>query len=239
VNTFLGNYDEARSDYDSAIAIEKGKNQEPAFGVYRALVSVHAGDGGAAITELQDLIGRIDAMGVPDPRGQKIFANQTILDIALHHEMLPEAEAAIASLDALTAEEAEEIGTDAARRNARAGAILGQGWLAARRGDYPNAVELANEYMTTRASSTDPDRDQPAHALLGFVSLEQGDHDAAIAHFEQADPDDIYAGYYHALALEGAGRSEEAKALFTKVGNNNFNSTGFALVRKDALERAQ
>jgi tetratricopeptide (TPR) repeat protein len=239
VNTFLGNYDQARTDYDSAIAIEKGKNQEAAFGVYRALVSAYEGNPQAAITELEDLIGKIDAMGVPNARGQKIFTYQTIVDIALHHEMLPEVEAAIANLDALRAEQAEEIGTEVASRNARAAAILGQGWLAARRGDYADAAERANEYMTTRASSTDPDRDQPAHALLGFVSLEQGDHEAAIAHFERADPDDIYAGYYHALALEGAGRSEEAKARFAKVGNNNFNSSGFALVRKDALERAQ
>lgn len=239
VNTFLGNYDEARADYDSAIAIEKGQNQEPAFGVYRALVSVHAGDGGAAITELQDLIGKIDAMGVPDPRGQKIFAYQTIFEIATHQEMMPEAEAALASLEQLTAEQSEAIGTDAARQNARAGTLRRQAWIAARKGDFENAVRLANESMAVLATRTDPDRDQPAHEILGFVSLQQGDHDAAIAHYEQADPDDTYASYYHALALEGAGRAEEAKALFAKVGNNNFNSSGFALVRKDALERAQ
>jgi Flp pilus assembly protein TadD len=239
VNTFLGNFDEARADYDAAIAIESGKNAEASFGVYRALVSAHEGNPQAAIEEIQGLITKIDAMGIPDPRGLKIFAHQTIADIALHTEMMPEAEAAIASVEAMRAEAAEEIDTDAARRNARAGALLGQGWLAARQGDYPGAIARANEYTTTRASSTDPDRDQPAHALLGFVSLQQGDNDAAIAHFEQADPDDIYAGYYHALALEGAGRTDEAKALFAKVGNNNFNSSGFALVRKDALERAQ
>jgi tetratricopeptide (TPR) repeat protein len=239
VHSFLGRYQEARADYDAAIGIEDGQNQEASFGVYRALVSVHEGNARAAVDELNQLVGEIDGMGIPDPRGQKIVALVTIADIALHTEMFPEAEAAIADIDALTAEEAEEIGTDAARRDARAGTILGQGRLAARKGDYAAAIQQANEYMTTMASSTDPDRDQPAHALLGYVSLQQGDHDAAIAHFEQADPDDIYAGYYHALTLEGAGRAEEAKALFAKVGNNNFNSSGFALVRKDAIERSQ
>jgi tetratricopeptide (TPR) repeat protein len=71
------------------------------------------------------------------------------------------------------------------------------------------------------------------------VSLERENYDEAVGHFEQADEDDIYVNYYHARALEGAGQSAEAKRLYEKVADWNFNSAELALVRKDAAAKAR
>jgi tetratricopeptide (TPR) repeat protein len=239
VHSFMGNYDQARSDYDSAIQIEKGKNFEATFGVYRALASVHEGNAQAAIDELNALLARIDGMGIPEPRGQKLFVLDNVIQIALHNELLDAAEQAMAARAGLEDEQAEQIGTESARRDARATAILDAAWLAAVKGDYATATAKAGEYMTTVEPSTDPLKNRPAHAVLGYVSLSQEKHDEAIGHFEQANPNDPYVMYYHALALEGAGRAADAKPLFQKVAGYNFNSAGLALVRADAIAKAR
>nr|NIM48693.1 hypothetical protein [Gemmatimonadales bacterium] len=48
-----------------------------------------------------------------------------------------------------------------------------------------------------------------------------------------------YATYYHAMALEGAGRTQEAQKLYQRVATWNFNSAGLALVKKDAKAKAE
>jgi len=238
VHSFLGNYDQARADYDAAIDIVENGNVKVAFAVYRSLTSVHEGNAPAAVEELNGLLAEIDAMEIPEPTGQKIFVLNTMIQIALHEGMFEEAEAAIEQRDALVMEQAVQIGSETADRNARATVVMGEGLLAAYMGDFETATAKANEYMSIVEPNTSPTRYRPAHALLGYVALSQENYDEAIAHFEQANPNNPYHMYYHALALEGAGNSEEAKALFQKVASYNFNSPGLALVRNDAIARA-
>ncbi|UCF19388.1 MAG: tetratricopeptide repeat protein [Gemmatimonadota bacterium] len=239
VHSFLGNYDQARADYDAAIQLEKGTNNEAAFAVYRALVNVHEGNPKAAIDELEGLAGGIDAMGIPEPTGFKIFALNNAAQIALHHKMIPEAEHALQQHADLLMQQAQQIGTPAADRDARSTVALFGGYLAANKGDYETATAKAQEFMTIVEPNTNPRKNEPAQALLGYVSLLQGDFDGAITHYEQSNPNNIYTTYYHAMALEGAGRAEEAKTLYQRVATENFNSAGLALVKKDAMAKAE
>lgn len=239
VRSFLGRYDEARSDYDRAIELEEGKNQAAAFGVYRSLVSVHEGNAQAAIDELNELVNEIDGMGIPGARGQKIFGLNTIITIALHHDMFDVARRAIERRNRLLQEQAELAGTEEARRGVRATAAITDGFLAAREGELDLAVQKADEARSILEPSADPEKNQPIHALLGFVSLERENYDEAVGHFEQADEDNIYVNYYHAKALEGAGETAEATRLYEKVATWNFNSPGLALVREDAAIKAR
>ncbi len=41
-----------------------------------------------------------------------------------------------------------------------------------------------------------------------------------------------------AMALEGSGQTDAAKALYRRVADWNFNSPAYALVRQEAMERA-
>ena len=234
VHSFLGNYDQARADYDAAIQLEKGKNAAASFGVYRALVQVHQGNPQAAIDELNQLASRIDGMGIPEPTGLKIFALGNAIQIALHHKMFPAAEQAIKQRNDLLMKQAQRIGTDAANRNARSNIAFIDGMMAAEKDDYVTATAKAQEFMTIVEPNTNPRKNQPAHTIMGYVSFKQGKFDEAITHYEQADPNDIYTTYYHAMALEGAGRTEEAQKLYQRVATDNFNSAGLALVKKDA-----
>jgi tetratricopeptide (TPR) repeat protein len=238
VYSFLGNYEQARADYDAAIEMAQEGNVKVSFGVFRTLVHVHEENPAGAVDELNELVGKVDAMGIAEPTGAKIFALNNAIQIALHQEMFDAAERAMEQRDALVMQQATQIGSESADRNARATAVLGEGNLAARKGDHATATAKANEYMAIVAPNTSPLKNEPAYALLGFVSLALGNYNEAIEQYEQATPNDPYVIYYHALALEGAGKSEEAKALFQKVANYNFNSAGLALVRKDAMARA-
>ncbi|MFN2420694.1 MAG: hypothetical protein ABR527_04865, partial [Gemmatimonadota bacterium] len=98
----------------------RNTRSQAAFGVYRALVSVHEGNTQAAVQELEALVAAIDGMSIPEPRGIKIFALQTMADITLHEKILAEAQRALEHRNALLTEQAEQVGTEVARRNARA-----------------------------------------------------------------------------------------------------------------------
>lgn len=77
------------------------------------------------------------------------------------------------------------------------------------------------------------------HALLGLIALLQKKHADAVKEYRQGDiKNNIYMKYHLALALDAVGQRDEARRLFKEVGEWNFNTVGFALVRKDALANA-
>jgi tetratricopeptide (TPR) repeat protein len=237
VNAFLGNFAEARADYDRAISLGD-PDEKASYAVYRALTHVHAGDPAAAARELDQLVTTIDGMNLPGAVGAKIFALDTQLQIALHHRHLDVAERAVDRLRVLWRQQAEMGQTADFRRRREADIAFREGLLAAYKGDYATARSKAQQYMQLREGDNNPRRNEPAHELLGLVELLQRNYAAAVTHFEQGDPNDPYVTYHKALALEGAGRTAEARELFRRVAANNFNSPGLALTKRDAARRA-
>jgi tetratricopeptide (TPR) repeat protein len=237
VNAFLGNYDEARADYDSAMKIGKA-NEAANYGVYRALVSVYAGRPRDAIAELDRLAAAMDTMQIPDHDDPKIFALGQEILIATHTGAFDAAQSAIERRTAIQRAEGKRAGTEEFRRTQEADIAFQEGLLAARKGDYATATAKAKESMRAAAANRNPRKDEPAYLLLGIVALQQKHYDDALSYFAKANQNDIYVTYHRALALEGAGRTDEAKALFREVASYNFNTTGNALVRQDAIKRA-
>ena len=92
--------------------------------------------------------------------------------------------------------------------------------------------------MTTVDPINNPRKNEPAHELLGLVSLLQGNYSGAIEHYGQADPNDIYLQHHLALAHEGAGDNAEAMEIWEDLAVYNFNFVGYALIRADVIERA-
>jgi len=237
VNSFLGNYVAARADYDSSMTLGRA-NEKPGFAEFRALVNVHAGDPEGAITELNRLVAAIDTMGVPEPRGAKIDALTLVAAIATHTRNFPAAAQALKQRAALVRQQVDEVGTDAFRRGQEATIAYFDGWLAARRGDYATARRLADQVAKLVEPDANPRKLEPMHALKGYVALYQGHFSEAAGHFRQGNPFDPYIKYQLALAEAGAGNAVQAKKLFREVATYNFNDVGFALVRKDALQKA-
>lgn len=237
VNSFLGNYAEARADYDRAIALADPVDKA-GLGQFRPLVYVYEGNPAAAEAELEQMGAGIDGMNIPNAVGAKIGVYAAEATIALHNKHLDVAQRAVDRLRDLFRQQAAVSRSDAFRRGNEANIAFWEGSLAARRRDFATTRAKAQEMMRLRAPDQDPRKNELAHELLGMADLLEGNHASAANHFAEANPNDIYVAYHRGLALEGAGRSAEAKPFFKRVGGWNFNSAETALVKKDAARRA-
>lgn len=239
VNSFLGNFDEARTDYQRSI--DAAQRQARAnFANYKAFTHVHAGNSGAAIAELKGILKTVDdsEMAKEQAVGNKIFTLTNIATIALHEGDFEAAEWAIKKRAKLQRATVEGSGDDARIRAQEANIAYFEGQLAARRGDFETAMAKAKRNAELVDPDPNPRKLEPYHDLMGLIALRQGEFAKAVKHYEQANPGFMYSRYHLALALEGAGEAERAQALFREVGEWNFNSVGFALVRREALSRA-
>ena len=238
VNSFAGDYAAARADYDSAIAVGRA-NEKGAFAPFRAYVSIHAGDPQGAIAELNRLVTAVDGMGIPEPRGVKIGALSDIAAIAIHVGDFPAAERALQQRTPLMMQQADAAGSEAFRRAQQANVAYFDGWLAARKGDSAAARRATDQVATLVAPDANPRKLEPVHELKGFLALQQGNVREAAGHFAQGDLTNPYIQYQYAVALDGAGDKAKAKQLFRELAVYNFNSSGYALIRKDAQRQAQ
>ena len=236
-NTFLGNYAAARANYDSAEAVARA-GQRAGFAPFRAYVSVYAGEPAAAIDELNRLVQAVDGMGLPDPKASKVAALANVVTIAIHTGNRSAAQQALQQLEPLLMQQADEAGNAAFRRGQQATIAYFEGWLAARSGDYAAAQEQADRINQLFAPDSNPRKLEPMHQLEGFIALYQGKFRPAAEHFRHGSPFDPYIKYQLALATEGAGDATGARKLFREVADYNFNALGFALVRRDAQQKA-
>lgn len=237
INSFLGNYDEARAAYDAAIA--EGKEVEKTtYGVFRAYASVHASQPAAAIEELT-AVARSAEKTVPAKQvnGAKTFALVSALQIALHNDLLDDAERVLPMYARVVRADAKAVNDANNTRLTEATVLSWESQLAARRGDFAKALAKANEHKALVEKDQNPRRFETYYSLLGLIELRKKAFADAIPHYRQADLTDVYQKYHLALALEGAGQSDEARKLFQDVASWNFNSVGFALTRKDAMKR--
>ena len=238
VESFLGNFAAARADYDAAIKLGK-QNEMPTYRVFRSYVSTYEGNPKQTIEELDKLAGEIDGMNVADPLGAKIFALTTEAQIAIYAGEFESASRAIAQRTPLVREQVANATDEKVKNLAEADLAYYDGLLAARKGEATTAKAKADDIMRIVAETSDPQKNQPAHAVLGVLALEQKDFAGAAAHLAMANPNDQFMQYERALALDGAGKAAEAKEIFKKIARYNFNSVGEAFTRADATRRAQ
>jgi tetratricopeptide (TPR) repeat protein len=238
INSFLGNYAEARANYDAAIARAKDATKVN-YANFRAFAHVHAGDARAALGELAAAERSAGRLGIPEQQvgGARIGTLQNAAIIALHHGMTRDAELIINQLKSLRRAEATRVNDSSFTRQQEAAILFAESQLAARKGDFTTAATKAEEYKQLVQGTRNPRKFEAYHSLLGFVELRKGNHQAAVEHYRQANLGDEYNRYHLALALEGAGQTEEAKQIFQEVGALNLNSVAFALVRADAQKR--
>jgi len=237
VNSFAGDYAAARADYDSALALGRG-NEKGFFAPFRAYVSAYAGDPAGAITELNKLVADADGMGIPEPRGTKINALTNVALIAIHTKDFYAADAALKARGPLMMQQADQVGSPAFRRAQQANIAYFEAWLAARRGDYGAAQIAADRMASFVAPDANPRKMEPYHQLKGFIALYQGNAKEAAAHFAEGNLQDPYIEYNYAVALEGSGQAAKSKPMFQALAVYNFNSLGYALIRKDAQQKA-
>ena len=238
VNSFLGKVAEARADYDKSV--ELGNPAERAsYPVYRAFVNLYAGNPKAAEQELDALVTKIDGMDIPNKVAAKIFALANEIMIAMYNGDLDVAQRVGNQLRTLWQQQADQGGTPEYRRSQESNILYVDGLLAAYKGDYAGARAKAQEFMKLVEPSSNPRKNELAHTILGMADLLQKNYAAAAAHLAEGNPNDPMVTFRRAQALEGVGKSAEAKALYKRVATNNFNGVGVALTKKEAARRAK
>ena len=235
VNSFAGNFAAARADYDSAIAVGRG-NQKAGFAPFRAYVSIYEGNPTQAIAELNRLVAGVDAMGVPGALAVKIAALSDVAVIAIHTRDFATAEQALKQRSPLLLQQAAGSGSAAVQRNAEANIAYFEGWLAARRGNYVAAGQAADRLTALVTLDQNPRNQEPVHELKGYIALYQGNFKVAAGQFAQGNLVDPYIKYQYAVALKGAGEQAKGTQLMRELAVYNFNSVGFALIRKDTQQ---
>jgi tetratricopeptide (TPR) repeat protein len=238
IDSFLGNFDEARSDYDQGLKQAKDANKIN-FANYRAFTNIYAGKPEEAIQELNGLLDSADKMNIPHDQlpGAQIFTLTNALTIALHYKMIPESEQLLTELRAATDANNKMVGNPDFTRQSNAAILLFDSQLAACKGDYKTALAKAEENRSMVEKDDNPRKLEGYYGAIAYVELLQKNYQKAADDYRKANLTVIYTKYHLALALDGAGNHAEALKLFQDVGKWNFNSVDFALVRGDALKR--
>lgn len=240
VNTFLGNYDEARADYRIAADVDQGTNKITNAN-FSAFVSVYEGNPKAAIEELRDIDQASGSIEVPADqlRSVRQFTISNAATIALFSDLMNEATVAVENLTTLMRENAELTGDEDFIRQQEAAIKIWEGRLAARKGEFEAAIALAEENRDLLGGDANPRKLEAYHGLLGLVALGQGNAEDAIGHYERGNIQNPFIKYHLALAQELAGNTEKANELFQEVADYQFVSAGTALVRPAAIHKLQ
>jgi tetratricopeptide (TPR) repeat protein len=238
VDSFLGNFDEARKDYDDGMKVAGGPTA--AFlGPFKAFTWVYQGDPKRAIQALDELVVGIDSSGAgADQRlNAKVAALTNAAQIALHYGLYDDAERALARRAALARENAKAVGTLAFTNIQESQIAFWDAQLAAYRGDYRKAAQLAKKNADLVAAENNTRKMEPVHEVLGLIELRRRSYKKAVAELRLADQTQLHNRYLLAQALEGAGRKDDAMQLYREVSVNNFNTIDFALLRAAALKK--
>jgi cytochrome c-type biogenesis protein CcmH/NrfG len=239
VNSFLGNYAEARADYDRAVALEtaRGGNNGPFLAVYRSYVNIYENKPDAAITELRALIAQADASNMEGKADLKAFALTNIAQFATHYGNYQAAEAAITDLANVTSAQAAAIENAGFRRAQEANVVYLRGMLAARRGDQAGARTQAQRFAAVVQPDANPRKLERMHEILGLAAYNARNYAQAETELAQADPNDVYVKYYRALSQLQTGHADAAQQAFSELAVYNFNDPNFALIRRDVIAR--
>jgi tetratricopeptide (TPR) repeat protein len=239
VNSFLGNYDQARKDYDHGI--EAAGPANAAFLLpFKALTWVYAGDASTAVKALEKYVDEIDSLGAgrDQTNNAKVFSLTTAALISFFSGLHDDAERVLARRTELMRENARVVNSDSFSNVQESQIAFFEGQLAAWRGDYKAANAAAKKVTTLVANDNNPRKMEPVHEILGLIELRRKNYKKAVAEFRLADLTQLHNKFQLAQALEGAGMKSEALALYKEVSVNNFNTVDFALLRQEALKKA-
>jgi tetratricopeptide (TPR) repeat protein len=121
--------------------------------------------------------------------------------------------------------------------NRRFNMDLNQARLMAARGNFEAArAALDSAAKYTAANSANVNATRNYNGVAGYVEMKQKNYAKAADHFAKAFPNDPYAWYYRAEALEASGDAKTAADLYRKVAEwNQLDTPGFAVVRLKAV----
>ena len=235
--TYLGNYEAARTDFEAAAAQTDTRKVGPKN--FAANTWLYAGNVKAALKAIEDVIAAVPSL-IPDATLQQqalVVCQESRCRIAT------EAGASDVAADAFTkhAELARAISgamnNPAFSKMTEAELALLEGYMMAKKGDYAAAAVFADRAEEQLKDMNNPRAMDGVHFLRGFIAYLSGKHQDAIKHFASAGDDRIEVKFYAAMAHEAMGEKEQAARMFKEVTDWNFNDLNYALIRSKAVAK--
>lgn len=232
-NTYLGKYDDARTDYGNA-----GKYDDiGAFATQNiAFTYLYANDSKKAFQSLTDEEEKLSAM---DPMTMEAKYNilSSAAYIAMHNGDAANLATIIAKMEPLGNQLSASLGSKEAMISQDAEVLYWKALLQAVQGNYAAADETAQKMKSTLEPINNPRKLETYSALMGYINFKQNKFDKAIDDLQKANRNNIYDRYWLARAYEAGGSKEKATDIYKEIADNNFNSIGYALIRNEVKQK--
>jgi tetratricopeptide (TPR) repeat protein len=239
INSYLGSFDAARSDYQKASALNPDNMIAPIN--FEAYTYLYAGDFKTAKSWLEDKYKNISKIGLYS--SQVNTAKYSFLEncaiIAIHMDDAKEVARLVGLMKPVSSSLGDGVGTEEAKHQQKANMLVWDSYALAMKGDYAGAINKAEEAKATIEPVRDVNKLWNYRAALAYINYRQGKFEEAIAEQEQSDPNSPYSKYRLALACEKAGQAERSAKLFRELVDYNFNNIGYALIRKELKEKVK
>ena len=240
-NSFLGNFDAARKNFQDSRAVSE-------FGIgsydFEAFTYLYEGDHKKALSFLQDAAKTIGGMDIPESNktGAQMNCTFDCALIAMHHGDTEHLKEVVEMMRPLSDQIGKDLGSNAARLNQKANMQYWDAIASASEGNFEEAVVKAEMIKTTLESINDPNKLRRYHRAHAFVNYKQENYEKALEHASELNQDNVYDRYWMAHINKMAGNKDIAMDMFKEIADNNFNSVGYALIRnevKEMLEAAE
>ena len=234
-NTFLGNFDEARKNYQDARAVSE-------FGIgsfnFEALTYLYEGDYAKTLAFFEDFAGKVQSMDIPESikTSTKMTCTSNCASIAMHYGDADLLKKQVERMKPLSESLVADVGSESIARNQKVNLLQWEAFTSAVEGNFADAAAKAEEIKMIVEPLDDPLKLRPFNQIHAFVNFKQGNYNEALQYMASLDQDDVYNKYWIAKANHEAGNKDKAMAMFQEIADDNFNSTGYALVRNEVKE---
>lgn len=228
VNSFLGNYDEARMDYT-----EGAKRDVSSIGAnqFIALTYLYAGDHDAAMKLLMEDVGKAQSAD------EKLTYLSACALICLQNGYETNLRGVIGLMKAPSDQVASDIGSAEEALLQKERLLFFEALADAMEGKLDEAKTKAEEMKTTLEPIKNPTKLQSYEMALGYIAMKEDKYADAVDHFEKADQNSVYTRYWLAMANEAAGNKDKANQLFKEVSVYNFNAVDYAAIRNEVKKK--
>ena len=234
-NSFLGNMDAARKNFQDSRAVSE-------FGIaaynFEAYTYLYEDDHQKALDFFHEARKTVDAMDIPESNktGFKLNCTFNCAMIARHHDNAEHLKEVIDLMRPLASQFSDDVGANATKLNLESNIHYWEGVVSVMEGDFEQASTKADMIKATLESVTDPNKLRPYHRLHAYSNYTQGNYDKALEHMMELDKDNVYDAYWMAKTHKMAGNTDMAIELFNEIVDNNFNGVGYALIRNEVKE---
>ena len=255
VNTFTGEYDQAREYYDKGIAISNN-NWRVSMTILKSQTYMYQKDFAGAIYTLSQMQSEIESMDDEEEITKINFTDrcefnkflafghsqkeeETILSMKKMDD-LDDARLRIRLENAINEDQKERV--TITNKKSKMGVEI---WYNILFGKYEEARTLLTEFkpISETQLSSNPNAMNEYHKFSGYLNLMEGDPEESIKSYANLSKEvmgnDSYHVYFLALAKKSVGDVEESNLMFSDLANDNFATWQNSIVKNLAKSQVK